>query len=116
MPVHPTVSVPSRPRTKLGIGSPDNQSCLTRWLRFISPSSRFACLAARLENSRNRRFRSTSPARVSSILLATDWEVAVGLTVVTSIYNYFTPDDLENWLSSSPFGTAPDKGHTPEKQ
>ncbi|HIH2746237.1 hypothetical protein L3V59_32030 [Burkholderia aenigmatica] len=49
-------------------------------------------------------------------MLATDWEVAVGLTVVTSIYNYFTPDDLENWLSSSPFGTAPDKGHTPEKQ
>ncbi|HDR9057155.1 hypothetical protein KDX16_06065 [Burkholderia vietnamiensis] len=27
-----------------------------------------------------------------------------------------TPDDLENWLSSSPFGTAPDKGRTLEKQ
>ncbi|WP_155628131.1 T6SS effector BTH_I2691 family protein [Burkholderia territorii] len=50
------------------------------------------------------------------ILIATGWEVAVILTVITLIYNYFTPDDLENWLSSSPFGTAPDKGRTLEKQ
>lgn len=50
------------------------------------------------------------------ILIATGWEVAVILTVITLIYNYFTPDDLENWLSSSPFGTAPDKALTLEKQ
>ncbi|MDN7457648.1 hypothetical protein [Burkholderia cenocepacia] len=50
------------------------------------------------------------------ILIATGWEVAVILTVITLIYNYFTPDDLENWLSSSPFGTASDKGRTLEKQ
>lgn len=50
------------------------------------------------------------------ILIATGWKVAVILTVITLIYNYFTPDDLENWLSSSPFGTAPDKGRTLEKQ
>lgn len=50
------------------------------------------------------------------ILIATGWEVAVVLTVITLVYNYFTPDDLENWLSSSPFGTAPDKARTLEKQ
>lgn len=50
------------------------------------------------------------------ILIATGWEVAVVLTVITLIYNYFTPNGLEIWLSSSPFGTAPDKGRTLEKQ
>ena len=50
------------------------------------------------------------------ILIATGWEVAVILTVITLIYNYFSPDDLENWLSASPFGTAPDTGRTLEKQ
>ncbi|MBN3839385.1 MULTISPECIES: hypothetical protein [Burkholderia] len=50
------------------------------------------------------------------ILIATGWEVGVIVTVITLIYNYFTPDDLESWLSSSPFGTAPDKGLTLDKQ
>lgn len=50
------------------------------------------------------------------ILIATGWEVAVTLTVITLIYNHFTPDDLENWLSNSPFGTSPISGWTPEKQ
>ncbi len=46
---------------------------------------------------------------IQPILLATGWEVAVVLTVITLIDNHFAPDDLENWPSSSPFGTAPDK-------
>lgn len=50
------------------------------------------------------------------ILIATGWEVGVIVAIITLIYNYFTPDDLENWLSSSPFGTAPDKGVTLDKQ
>lgn len=50
------------------------------------------------------------------ILIATGWEVGVIVAVMTLIYNYFTPDDLENWLSSSPFGTAPNKGLTLDKQ
>ncbi|OBR48508.1 T6SS effector BTH_I2691 family protein, partial [Paraburkholderia tropica] len=50
------------------------------------------------------------------ILIATGWEVAVILTVITLIYNYFTPDDLENWLSGCPFGVSPDTGWTLETQ
>lgn len=50
------------------------------------------------------------------ILVATGWEVALILTVITVFYNLFTPDDLENWLSSCPFGNSPDTGWTLEKQ
>lgn len=50
------------------------------------------------------------------LLIATGWEVAVVLTILTLVYNYFTPDDLENWLSSCPFGTSPDAEQTLEKQ
>ncbi|MBN3852495.1 hypothetical protein G3N59_03785 [Paraburkholderia sp. Ac-20340] len=32
------------------------------------------------------------------------------------LYNFFTPDDLENWLSSCPFGTSPDPERELEKQ
>ncbi|WP_320534204.1 T6SS effector BTH_I2691 family protein [Robbsia andropogonis] len=50
------------------------------------------------------------------ILIATGWEVALILTVITLVYNYFQPDDLENWLANCPFGTAPKSEWTLEKQ
>lgn len=50
------------------------------------------------------------------ILVATGWEVALLLTVVTLVYNYFTPNELETWLSTCPFGSSPDGALTLEKQ
>ncbi|MBB3258957.1 hypothetical protein F4827_003826 [Paraburkholderia bannensis] len=50
------------------------------------------------------------------LLIATGWEVALILTILTILYNLFTPNDLENWLSSCPFGNSPDPERTLEKQ
>lgn len=50
------------------------------------------------------------------VWVATGWKVALFLTVVTVIYNYFAPDELEGWLSTCPFGTTPDGGRTVEKR
>ncbi|MCP1121428.1 T6SS effector BTH_I2691 family protein [Robbsia andropogonis] len=50
------------------------------------------------------------------ILICTGWEVALVVTVLTLLYNYFTPDALEDWIAHSIFGKSAHTEWTAEKQ